>query len=167
VAADGAGELGERFELGSGRPGEPGVEVFGRERGVVELVEDAEFFFEQERSVERLVGLLDFVQQRELADRLFLRRFEQRPAGALDPLALRGVGALVGVPLVAADLVNSALREGRVGPRRGGGLSVAPFPRAARRTRRASSPAPGSPRACGCSSGDQSFQVVHGCGVVA
>src|SRR4051812_15193166 len=49
----------------------------------------------------------------------------------------------------------------------GGGFSPAPFPRAARRTRRASSPAPGSPRACRWSSGDQSFQVVHGRGVIA
>jgi hypothetical protein len=46
VAADGAGELYERLESGSGCPGEPGVEVVGRERAIVELVEDAEFLFE-------------------------------------------------------------------------------------------------------------------------
>jgi hypothetical protein len=51
--------------------------VLGRERGVVELVEDAELFFEQERSVQRLVGLLDLVQQRELRDRLLSGSFEQ------------------------------------------------------------------------------------------
>jgi len=55
--------------------------------------------------------LLHFVQQRELGDRLLGGRLEQRPAGALDPLALPCVGALVGVSLVAADLVDGALRE--------------------------------------------------------
>ena len=42
-------------------PGEPGVEVRWRERGVVELVEQPQFLLEQEAAVERLVGLLDFV----------------------------------------------------------------------------------------------------------
>ena len=36
----------------SGCPGEPGVDVLGRERGIFELVEDAELFFEQEGSVD-------------------------------------------------------------------------------------------------------------------
>ena len=40
--------------------------------------------------------------------RLAFGRFEQRPAGALDPAAGRGVRALVGVPFVAADLVGRA-----------------------------------------------------------
>jgi hypothetical protein len=31
-----------------------------------------ELFFEQERTVERLVGVLDFVQQRQLLDRLLV-----------------------------------------------------------------------------------------------
>jgi hypothetical protein len=61
--------------------------VLGRERGIVELVEDAELFFEQERAVERLVGLPDFVQQRELGDRLLGGRLEQRPAGGSGPPA--------------------------------------------------------------------------------
>jgi hypothetical protein len=41
------------------------------------------------------------------------RRDEQAagPAGALPPAALGGLGALVGVPLVAADLVDRALAE--------------------------------------------------------
>jgi len=53
--------------------------------------------------------LRDLAEQRELRDRLFLGRLEQRPARALDPAALRGVGALVDVPFVAPDLVDGAL----------------------------------------------------------
>jgi hypothetical protein len=117
VTADRAGELYERLQPGAGGPGEPGVEVLGRELGVVEVVEDAELFFEQKRAVERLVGLLDFAELCELVDRLFLWAFEQRPAGVFDPLALGRVGALVGVPLVAADLVDRPL--GEVGSARG------------------------------------------------
>ena len=51
MAADRAGELDERVQPAPGRPGQPRVEVRGRERGVVELVEQPEFFFEQERPV--------------------------------------------------------------------------------------------------------------------
>ena len=78
---------------------------------VVELVEQAELLLEQEGAVERLVGVLDLAEQRELRDRLLVGCLEQRPAGALDPAAGGGVGALVGVPLVAADLVDGALGE--------------------------------------------------------
>jgi len=62
VAADRAGELDERLERRSGCPGQPGVEVLGGERRVLELVERAELLFEQERAVERLVGLLDLAE---------------------------------------------------------------------------------------------------------
>ena len=48
-----------------------------------------------------------------------------------------------------------------VGPGRGVGLSAGPFPRAALRTGRASSPASGSPRACRWSSGDQGLQSLE------
>jgi hypothetical protein len=65
--------------------------VLGREHRVLELVDQPEFLFEQEAAVERLVGLLDLVKQRELADRLLLGALEQRPAGAFDPLAGLGV----------------------------------------------------------------------------
>ena len=82
-----------------------------RERGVGQVVEQPELFAQQERAVERAVGLLDLVERGELADRLALGRLEQRPAGALDPATGRGVRALVGVPLVAADLVGRAGRE--------------------------------------------------------
>ena len=85
--------------------------MLGGEPGILELVEDAELFLEQERAVEPLVGLLDFAELCELVDGLLLRRLEQRPAGALDPLAGRGVGAFVRVPLVAADLVDRPLGE--------------------------------------------------------
>ena len=47
----------------------------------------------------------------ELIDRLLLKDFQQRPAGALDPLPGGGVGAFVGLPFVAADLVNRSLTE--------------------------------------------------------
>src|SRR5215213_7915464 len=59
-------------------------------------------------AVERAVGLLDFPEGGELSDRLSFGRFEQRPAGALDPAPGRGMGAFVGVPFVAADLVGRA-----------------------------------------------------------
>jgi hypothetical protein len=72
VLADRAGGLDERVESRSAGPGEPGVEVRWCERRIVELVEDAELFLEQERAVERLVGLLDFGEQGELFDRLLL-----------------------------------------------------------------------------------------------
>ena len=85
--------------------------MLGREGGIVELVEQAELLFEQEGSVERLVGLLDVGEQRELGERLLVGRLEQRPAGALDPAAGLGVRALVRVPFVAADLVDRALGE--------------------------------------------------------
>ncbi len=89
----------------------PGVQVRQGERRVLELVEQPQFLLEQEGAEHRLVGLLDFAKQRELADRLLVGRLEQRPARVLDPAALGGVRALVGVPLVAADLVDSALAE--------------------------------------------------------
>jgi hypothetical protein len=73
VAADGAGELDEWLEPGAGRPGQPGVEVRGRERGVVELGEQPELFLEQERAVERLVGFAGPRRVCELVDRLLLR----------------------------------------------------------------------------------------------
>jgi hypothetical protein len=44
----------------------------GASAGVVELVEQSELFFEQERAVERLVGLLDLAELRELVERLAL-----------------------------------------------------------------------------------------------
>jgi len=62
VAADGARELDERLQAGSGGPGEPGVQVRRGERRILEVVEKPEFFFEQERAVERPVGLLDFAE---------------------------------------------------------------------------------------------------------
>jgi hypothetical protein len=46
---------------------------WGARPGGVELVEQAELFFEQERAEHRLVGVLDFAEQRELAGGLFLR----------------------------------------------------------------------------------------------
>jgi len=50
------------FEPGSVGPGQPRVEVRGREAWIVELVEQPELFFEQEGAVERLVGLLDLAE---------------------------------------------------------------------------------------------------------
>ena len=73
----------------------------------------------------------------ELADGLALGRLEQRPAGALDPAAGRRVGALVGVPFVAADLVDGARRRAR---RRGTGQSRSRPSGSARGSRAGSSP---------------------------
>ncbi len=73
VAADGACEFVKWLQAGPAGPGQPGVEVLGREAGVLEVIEKPELFFEQERAVERPVGLLDFAELRELVDRLLLR----------------------------------------------------------------------------------------------
>jgi hypothetical protein len=81
------------------------------ERAIVKLVEDPQFLFEQERAEHGLVGVGDFAEQRELRDALLVWRLQQRPAGALDPATLGCVRAFVGVPLVAADLVDRALAE--------------------------------------------------------
>jgi hypothetical protein len=51
--------------------------VLWRQAGVLELVEQSELLLEQERAVERLVGLLDLTEQGELADRLLLGCLEQ------------------------------------------------------------------------------------------
>ena len=112
VAADRWGELDERFEFRPRCPGKPRVEVRLRQSRIVKLVEQSELFLEQEGAEHRLVRLLDLGEQRELRDGLLGRRLEQRPAGSLDPFALGGVGAFVGVPLVAADLVDGAARGG-------------------------------------------------------
>jgi hypothetical protein len=82
-----------------------------RERGTLQPIEQPQLLLEQEGAVERPVGLLDLCQQRELLGVLLVGRLQQRPAGALDPLAGRGVRALVGVPLIAAYLIHGTLRE--------------------------------------------------------
>ncbi len=56
MAGDGAGELDERLEPGPRSPGEPAVEVIGREGRVGQVVEQSELFFEHEGAVERPVG---------------------------------------------------------------------------------------------------------------
>src|SRR4051794_1864981 len=111
VGAEGAREGDGWSEPRSGGPGEPRVEMRRRQPSVVEVVEQPEILAQQEDAVEPAVGVLDLAQRGQLADRLALGRLEQRPAGALDPAAGRGVRALVGVPFVAADLVGGACRE--------------------------------------------------------
>jgi hypothetical protein len=111
VGSEGAGEADERPESRARCPGQPGVEVRRRQARVVEVVEQAELFAQQERAVELAVGLLDLPERGELADGLAFGGLQERPAGALDPAAGWGVGALVGVPFVAADLVGRAARE--------------------------------------------------------
>ena len=80
-------------------------------RGVIELVEQPEFLFEQERAEHRLVRLGDFAEQRELTNRLLVGALQQRPARVLDPLAGLRARTVVSVPLVAAYLIDGALRE--------------------------------------------------------
>jgi len=48
-----------------------------RDRRVVEVVEQPQLLFEQERAVERPVGLLDLAELGELIDRLLLRGLQQ------------------------------------------------------------------------------------------
>ena len=54
-------------------PGQPGVQVRGREARVVEVVEQPQLFAQQEGAVERAVGLLDLAERGELADRSGVR----------------------------------------------------------------------------------------------
>jgi len=109
------------FMNGSNRDREAQVSQLSRcagaRAGILELVEQPQLLFEQERAVERPVGLLDFAELGELVHGLLGGGLEQRPAGALDPLPGLRVGAVVGVPLLAADLVHGALAE--VGSARG------------------------------------------------
>src|SRR5438128_6682193 len=78
---------------------------------MLQLVAQPQLLLEQEGAVERLVGLLHLGQQRQLPRSLLRRRLEQRPAGALDPLAGLRMRALVRVPLISADLVHGALGQ--------------------------------------------------------
>src|SRR5215217_5258058 len=111
VLAQGAGEADERSKARAAGPGQPGVQVRGRQCRVGQVVEQPEFLAQQEGAVEPPVVVLDFPEGGELADGLAFGRLEQRPAGALDPAAGRGVRALVEVPFVAADLVGGARSE--------------------------------------------------------
>jgi hypothetical protein len=87
VRAQRAREPDEWLEARATGPCEPGVEVRRRERRVVEVVEQPELLAQQERAVERAVGLLDLLERGELADGLALGRLQKRPARALDPAA--------------------------------------------------------------------------------
>src|SRR4051812_3449554 len=75
------------------------------------MVEQPEFFPEQEGAVEAVVGPADLVQLGELTDGLVLGRLEQAPARVLDPASFGGVGAVVAVPFVSADPVGGAAGE--------------------------------------------------------
>jgi hypothetical protein len=68
VLAQGPREPDERLQPRAGSPGQPGLEVCRRERGVGQVVEQAELFAQQEGAVEALIDLADLVQRRELAD---------------------------------------------------------------------------------------------------
>ena len=70
MAADRSGEPDEWREPRSAGPGQPGVQVRGRERAVGQVVEQPQFLAQQERAVERAVGLLDLAEPGELVDRL-------------------------------------------------------------------------------------------------
>ena len=69
VGAQGAREPDERSQPRARGPGQPGIEVRGRERGVGQVVEQPQLFAQQEGAVEAAVGLLDFGERGELADR--------------------------------------------------------------------------------------------------
>jgi hypothetical protein len=109
----------ERLELRAAGPCQPGVEVLGRERGILEVVEQPQLLAQQEGAVEAVV-VLDVGERGELADRLVLWGAQQRPAGVLDPAALGRVRAVVAVSLVAPGR-SRALRGARRG--RGQGRS--------------------------------------------
>jgi hypothetical protein len=111
MLAQRAREPDEGLQARAGRPRQPGIQMLGRELRVGQVVEQPQLPAQQEGAVEALVGLLDPAERGELADGPVLRRFEQRPARALDPAAGWRVGAVVAVPFVAADLVSSARAE--------------------------------------------------------
>ena len=73
MLADRAREPDERLELRSRCPDQPGVEVRRGKPRVFQLVEQAQLLLQKEAAVERLVGLLDLCQQRELLDALLAR----------------------------------------------------------------------------------------------
>jgi hypothetical protein len=106
VAAQGAGGLDEGRQAAAAGPGQPGVEVRGRERGVLEVVEQPQLVVEQEGAVQALGALVDLAEGAELVQVLAVGCLQQRPARVFDPAAGRGVRALMGVPFVAADLVD-------------------------------------------------------------
>src|SRR5215210_9244127 len=70
VLADRAGEADERSQFRARSPGKPGGEVLGSERGVVEVVEQAQLLLQQERPKEAAVGQRDLAERGELGDRL-------------------------------------------------------------------------------------------------
>ena len=76
VAAQGARGLDERRELGARGPAQPGVEVRGREGGVLEVVEQPQLVVEQERSVEAAVAGVDLAEGAELVQALAVGRLE-------------------------------------------------------------------------------------------
>ena len=85
----------------------------GASAGSAQVVEQPQLFAQQEGAVEAAVGVLDLAERGELADGLVLGRLEQRPAGALDPAAGRGVGALV-----ARSIRRGGPGRSRAAPRR-------------------------------------------------
>ena len=85
VLAKGAGEPDQ------GCPDEPGVEMGGRERRIGQVVEQPQLLAQEKGAVEAAVGVLDFPERGELADRLMFGGLQQRPAGALDPATVRRV----------------------------------------------------------------------------
>jgi hypothetical protein len=87
VLADRAGEFHEWPKPRATGPREPGAQRLRRLAWIVESVEQAELFLQEEGAVEPAVGLLDVGEDRELFGGLALGRLEQRPARALDPLA--------------------------------------------------------------------------------
>ena len=57
--------------------------MLGSKGGVVEVVEQAQLLFQQERPKQAAVGERDLAEPLELGDRLALGRLEQRPATPL------------------------------------------------------------------------------------
>jgi hypothetical protein len=73
VRSEGAREADERPQAGARCPGQPGVEVGGRQARVGQVVEQPQLFAQREGAVEAGVGLLDFPEGGELSDALNVR----------------------------------------------------------------------------------------------
>ena len=111
MTADRARELDESLQARARCAGQPGIQMRGRNRRVLESVKQSEFLLEQKA---RNIGLLAcWTSPRSASCPIdcLSGAFQQRPAGVLDLAALGGARALVGVPLVAAHLVDGALGE--------------------------------------------------------
>ena len=91
VGAQGAREADEGAQPAAGGPGQPSIEVGGRERGIGQVVEQPEFFAQQEGAVEAAVLALGAIVK-SCGSRPDMR-IRRRPSRGWCPGARRGPGS--------------------------------------------------------------------------